>query len=167
MTVPSLKKHSVDSFAALLLFAMYVLFLLFLLLFGAGNYKASVNGLETNNNLYTATSYITTRFHQQTQTDPVSLEDFQGTKALCFRECISQKDYCTYIYFYEGALKELFTAADSQADLSMGTSLAQLSDFQIENIEDTFFRITLEDRTGHTSTFFLHPGLPANGTSDN
>ena len=158
MTVPSQKKHSIDSFAALLLFAMYVLFLLFLLLFGAGNYKASVNGLETNNNLYTAASYITTRFHQQAQADSVSLEDFQGTRSLCFRERISQKDYCTYIYFYEGALKELFTAADSQADLSMGTSLAQLSDFRIEN---------LEDRAGHTSTFFLSPGLPANGTSDN
>ena len=98
----------------------------------------------------------------------MSLEDFQGTRALCFRERISQKDYCTYIYFYEGALKELFTAADSHADLSMGTSLAQLSDFQIENIEDTFFfvlRWRIEPDI--LPPFFLHPGLPANGTSDN
>ncbi len=147
---------------------MYVLFPPVLLLLVQGNYKASVNGTETNNNLYTATSYITTRFHQQTRGRSCVTGGFSGHQSsLFFRERISQKDYCTYIYFYEGALKELFTAADSHADLSMGTSLAQLSDFQIENIEDTFFRITLEDRTGHTSTFFLHPGLPANGTSDN
>ena len=53
------KNHSIDSLAALLLFAMYVLFLLFLMLFGAGNYQASVKSLDTNNNLYTAASYIT------------------------------------------------------------------------------------------------------------
>ena len=58
------KKHSIDSLAALLLFAMYVLFLLFLMLFGAGNYQASVKNLDTNNNLYTASSYITTKFRQ-------------------------------------------------------------------------------------------------------
>ncbi len=36
------KNHSIDSLAALLLFAMYVLFLLFLMLFVPGNYQASV-----------------------------------------------------------------------------------------------------------------------------
>ena len=58
------KNHSIDSLAALLLFAMYVLFLLFLMLFGAGNYQASVKSLDTNNNLSTAASYITTKFRQ-------------------------------------------------------------------------------------------------------
>ena len=52
------QNHSIDSLAALLLFAMYVLFLLFLMLFGAGNYQASVKSLDTNNHLYTASSYI-------------------------------------------------------------------------------------------------------------
>ena len=109
------KKHSIDSLAALLLFAMYVLFLLFLMLFGAGNYQASVKSLDTNNNLYTAASYITTKFRQH----------------------------------------------DSQADLSMGSNLAQLQDFQIDALENTFYRITLTDTDGHCSSFLLHPGVPA------
>ena len=125
------KNHSIDSLAALLLFAMYVLFLLFLMLFGAGNYQASVKSLDTNNNLYTAASYITTKFRQHDIPGMTSLTELQGTQVLCFQEAIEGKDYCTYIYFDGSHLKELFTASDSRADLSMGTNLAQLQDFQI------------------------------------
>ena len=155
------KNHSIDSLAALLLFAMYVLFLLFLMLFGAGNYQASVKSLDTNNNLYTAASYITTKFRQHDIPGMTSLTELQGTQVLCFQEAIEGKDYCTYIYFDGSHLKELFTASDSQADLSMGTNLAQLQDFQIDALENTFYRITLTDTDGHCSSFLLHPGVPA------
>ena len=67
----------------------------------------------------------------------------------------------TYIYFDGSHLKELFTASDSQDDLSMGTNLAQLQDFQIDALENTFYRITLTDTDGHCSSFLLHPGVPA------
>ena len=80
------------------------------------------------------------------------------TQVLCFQEAIEGKDYCTYIYFDGSHLKELFTASDSQADLSMGTNLAQLQDFQIDTLENTFYRITLTDTDGHCSSFLLHPG---------
>lgn len=155
------KNHSIDSLAALLLFAMYVLFLLFLMLFGAGNYQASVKSLDTNNNLYTAASYITTKFRQHDIPGMTSRTELQGTQVLCFQEAIEGKDYCTYIYFDGSHLKELFTASDSQADLSMGTNLAQLQDFQINALENTFYRITLTDTDGHCSSFLLHPGAPA------
>ena len=90
-----------------------------------------------------------------------SLTELQGTQVLCFQETIEGKDYCTYIYFDGSHLKELFTASDSQADLSMGTNLAQLQDFQIDALENTFYRITLTDTDGHCSSFLLHPGVPA------
>lgn len=155
------KNHSIDSLAALLLFAMYVLFLLFLLLFGAGNYQASVKSLNTNNNLYTAASYITTKFRQHDVPGKTSLTELQGTQTLCFQEDIEGKAYCTYIYFDGSHLKELFTAEGSPADLSMGTDLAQLQNFQIEAVENTFYKITLTDTDGHSSCFLLHPGIPA------
>ena len=99
------KNHSIDSLAALLLFAMYVLFLLFLMLFGAGNYQASVKSLDTNNNLYTAASYITTKFRQHDIPGMTSLTELQGTQVLCFQEAIEGKDYCSYIFFDGSHLK--------------------------------------------------------------
>ena len=35
------------------------------------------------------------------------------------------------------------------------------SDFQIDALENTFYRITLTDTDGHCSSFLLHPGAPA------
>ncbi len=154
------RKHSMDSLATLLLFALYVLFLLFLLLFGAAGYQASVKNLDTNNNLYTAASYITTKFRQHDQDSSIFIADLQGTNALCFQETINKKNYSTYIYFYDNHLKELFTAADSQADISMGTSLAELNDFTVSMEYNGFYKITLTDSRGQTSSFSLHAGVP-------
>ena len=158
-------RHSIDSLAALLLFALFILFLLFMLLFGAGSYQASVRGLDTGNNLYTAASYITTKFRQHDQTDSISVKEFQGTTALCFCEDIEGKDYFTYIYLYKDHLKELFTAADSGADLSMGTSLAELSEFTVDTVNNRFYKISLTDQEGTVSNFWLHPGVPSSDPS--
>lgn len=159
------RKHNIDAFSTLLLFGLYVLFLLFLLLFGAGNYKAAVQDLDTANNLYTASSYIATKFRQHDQAGSITLENIQGTQTLCLQETINQKHYVTYIYFWQNSLKELFTASDSQADLSMGTTIAVLSDFQAELLGETIFHFTLTDENGQHSSFFLHAGTPSSDFS--
>ena len=76
------------------------------MLFGAGNYQASVKSLDTNNNLYTAASYITTKFRQHDIPGMTSLTELQGTQVLCFQEAIEGKDYCTYISFDGSHLKD-------------------------------------------------------------
>ena len=53
-------------------------------LFGAGNYQASVKSLDTNNNLYTAASYITTKFRQHDIPGMTSLTELQGTQAVSY-----------------------------------------------------------------------------------
>lgn len=158
-------KHSIEALATLLLFAMYVLFLLFLLLFGAANYQVSVKSMDTNNNLYTASSYVTTKFRQHDQPGRISLTELHGVQALCFQEDIENKTYATYIYFDGQHLKELFTSTTSQADLSMGTDLAELKEFQIEILYDHFYRITMTDTDGYTSIFLLHPGVPSDDSA--
>lgn len=51
---------------------------------------------------------------------------------------------------------ELFTASDSQANSSAGTAIAALSDFQAEEMEHGFYRITLKSTAGISSRFLLH-----------
>ena len=88
-----------------------------------------------------------------------SLTELQGTQVLFVQGAIEGKITALTFYFDGSHLKELFTASDSQADLSMGTNLAQLQDFQIDALENTFYRITLTDTDGHCSSFLLHPGF--------
>lgn len=156
----SKKQHSVDSLFSLLLFAVFVVFLLLLLLFSAQTYRASVRGLEENNNLRTAAAYITTKFRQHDRDGNIFPGDFRGIPALCFRETIQDKEYTTYLYLQDNTLKELFTASGSDADPEMGTPIARLNSFSCEVQEEAFYRISMEDTEGRTSSFLLHAGPP-------
>lgn len=161
------RKHAIDSLFSLLLFGIFVLFLLFLLLFAAETYRSTVKGLDENQNLRTATSYLTTKFRQHDSQGDVSISNFQDMEALCFQDRINDKDYVTYIYLQGTDLKELFTMADSQASADMGTTLAQLAAFSVEETPEGYYKITMEDENGADACFLLHPGSPDMARKEN
>ena len=76
--------------------------------------------------------------------------------ALCFRDTLNDQDYITYIYLDQGNLKELFTSDSSSANASAGTTIAQLSDFQISESRPGFYSFELKDSEGNKETFYLH-----------
>lgn len=155
------KDHSVDLLFSIFLFGMYVLFLLLMLLFSARAYQQAVKGTEENYNLRTAMSYLTVKIRQHDNGQDVSLTDFHGTEALCLMDEIEGTEYAAYIYLYDGQLKELFTTAGSTASLSMGTNIASLDSFIIEETPEGFYRISMEDTSGAAASFLIHPGAPA------
>lgn len=154
------KRHITDSLFSLVLFGMFVLFLLLLLLFSGETYRASMRGLEENQNLRTAAAYITTKFHQHDSPQNTSVVEFQGMPALCFTDSIDGIPYHTYIYLQDQTLKELFTAEASLASVDMGTPVAELFSFEISETPEGFYSFTLTDKNGATSHFLLHPGNP-------
>lgn len=155
------RDHSVDLLFSILLFGTYVLFLLLMLLFAAKAYRNAVKGTDENYHLRTAMSYITVKIRQHDNGQDVFLGEIQGTEALCLTDDIDGKTYTTYIYLYDGQLKELFTSDESGASLSMGTVIASLNSFIIEETPEEFYRISMEDINGSTGTFLIHPGAPA------
>ena len=154
------KKHSSDLLASLLLFGLYVLLLLLLLLFAARAYRNAVQGTDENSNLRTAMSYLTVKIRQHDNDTDVFTDTIEDTEALCLTDKIDGQTYITYIYLYDGELKELFTTRQSDAALSMGTTIASLVSFSIDETPEHFYRISLTDHNGHTGSLLLHPGTP-------
>ena len=122
--------HSISSLFSLLLFGIFVLFLMLMLLFSARIYQQTVKQTDSDSELGTAITYLTTKFRQHDQADEIFSGTLDGTPALCFRDKINEKDYITYIYLKDENLMELFTASDSQASSSAGTVISSLSDFK-------------------------------------
>ena len=120
-------RHPVAELASLLLFGIFVLFLLLMLLFSARIYQQTVKNTNAEN-----------------------------LSALCFRDTLNDQDYITYIYLDQGNLKELFTSDSSSANASAGTTIAQLSDFQISESRPGFYSFELKDSEGNKETFYLH-----------
>ena len=145
--------HSISSLFSLLLFGIFVLFLMLMLLFSARIYQQTVKQTDSDSELGTAITYLTTKFRQHDQADEIFSGTLDGTPALCFRDKINEKDYITYIYLKDENLMELFTASDSQASSSAGTVISSLSDFQVKEMEHGFYRLSLEILPGFPLSF--------------
>ena len=152
--------HSISSLFSLLLFGIFVLFLMLMLLFSARIYQQTVKQTDSDSELGTAITYLTTKFRQHDQADEIFSGTLDGTPALCFRDKINEKDYITYIYLKDENLMELFTASDSQASSSAGTVISSLSDFQVKEME----RLSLENTSGVSTQFLLHSTAVSSGS---
>ena len=63
--------HSVSSLFSLLLFGVFVLFLILMLLFSARIYQQTVKQTDSDSELGTAATYLTTKFRQHDSGDEI------------------------------------------------------------------------------------------------
>lgn len=156
----SRRSHSIDTLFVITLLGLFLIFLLMMLLFSTQAYRTAVEGNQENNNLYTASAYITEKFRQHDSSQSVSLDTLDNLPAFCMTDTIDGTSYVTYIYLLEHQLKELFTAKGNVPSPEMGISIASLETFQAEETSEGFYRISMEDLQGHTTSLLLHPGPP-------
>lgn len=159
------RSHSVDTLFSVFLFGLFLVFLVILLIFCARAYEASVKGQETNSSLYTASTYVTAKFRRHDTGGSIRISDFGDSQALCMSDTIEDQEYITYIYLQDGNLKELFAQAQTEPFPEMGTVIASLKSFVIEEasdeeVQDTYYRITMEDRNGAEASLLLHKDVP-------
>ncbi|MEG1658167.1 MAG: DUF4860 domain-containing protein [Oscillibacter sp.] len=150
------KKFQMDGVLVLLLTAVFAACLLLVLLTGAGGYRRLTERDRAADARRTALQYVATKVRQGDTAGGVTLREFGGLPALCLTDTVDGAVYETYLYEYDGYLRELFAAADaglSPADgekvlESHGLTLA-LSDglLQIETAETA---LTLSLRSGGT-----------------
>lgn len=155
------RRHPIDNLFTIALLGLFLIFLLMMLLFSAQAYRTAVAGTQVNNNLYTASAYITAKFRQHDSSETISIDTLGGSPALCMTDTVNDTPYVTYIYLKDQRLKELFTAAGNTPSAQMGTDIASLNDFQIEQESGDFYRITLEDSDGNRSSLVLHSSAPS------
>ena len=100
----SSRSHSVCRLFTVVLLGLFLIFLLVMLLFSAQAYRTATKGTQQNNNLYTASSYISVKFHQHDSSQSIFTDTVDGSPALCMTDTVNDQQYITYIY-----LKDLKT----------------------------------------------------------
>lgn len=78
--------HSVSSLFSLLLFGIFALFLMLMLLFSARVYQQTVKQTDSDSELGTAVTYLTTKFRQHDRDDGIFSGSIDNIPALCFRD---------------------------------------------------------------------------------
>ena len=135
------KHFIVDILFVLALFGVFAVSALALVTIGADVYQHTVEDMGVNYESRTAVSYIMEKVRQNDTADSIFLTDLENVPALCMLSEIDEETYCTYLYLYDGHLKELFM---------------DLQEFSLSYASDDLIRISLRTASGEDHTFYIH-----------
>lgn len=99
----------------MLLFLVFVLCALFTVLFGGRVYENIGVRMEENYSGSVALHYVANKVRQGDRAGLVRVVEIEGTPVLELAQEINDARYVTWIYYREGAIRELFTREDSRA----------------------------------------------------
>lgn len=117
------RTQSIGSLTALLLFAVFAVCVLVVLLTGAGTYRRLTERDQAAFDSRTAARYVTTRVRQADRAEGLSLRKIDGLDALVLTEQIDGEPYETWIYCYDGHLRELFVRGGTQVQPESGETI--------------------------------------------
>ncbi len=161
-------KHIVDIMFVIALFSIFVLSAIFLISIGAGIYSKTMSTMTSNFNSRTAVAYIMEKARQSDVHDSVSVGDFDGNEALVITSTVHDKDYITYIYEYEGVIKELMVRTDITLSPSAGQDIIAVDSFHITPVNDSLVRcsVVMEEKESYEFYIDIRSGQFEGGAED-
>ena len=145
------KKHMIDILFPIILFFIFAISAIIVLLLAANVYRSTAKGLTTDYLTGTSLAYVSEKIHQNNEAGAISIGTLGHTDAVVIRQHYEDKPYCTYIYFYDGALRELFVREGTDVSPADGTEILELEAFTIEPISDSLIRFTARDARGQSN----------------
>ena len=148
-------KHMVDILFVISLFCVFAFSALMLVIIGADVYKKTVSHMDENYATRTAYAYLSEKIRQNDHTDSVSVTTFGDSDALVLTETVSGTDYYTYLYLYDGSIRELFSDTPKSLGPSAGRSIMDCNDFRISQISPDLYYFYLEDASGQSTDLYV------------
>jgi len=152
-------KTKTGGLMALLLFGLFAVCMLLVLQTGADVYKKLTARDRMTYEKRTAVQYLTTKVRQADAEGWIRVGELDGYQALVITETIDDKEYCTWIYCYDGYIRELFAAADSGLTADAGEKVLEAENFRVWQEMNTIgAEITATDGSTQQAFFYLRSG---------
>ncbi len=143
------KKHVIDLIFPIALFFVFAACSLIVVLMASNIYSSTTRDSETGFETRTALSYVTEKIHQSDENGDVSISEFDGLDALAIhQEFGGSKSYTTYIYEYEGSLRELFIQDGVNASASDGKEILKVKSFTMKQISTSILEFSCTSSEG-------------------
>lgn len=144
MNTRSQKNHGIDALFPITLFLVLTIFALMVIVLAAKIYENTTANSHRNHQSRIALSYISEKVHQS-EDCAISIEQFETTNALTLTRFYEGNRYDTYIYYYDGALRELFAKEDVGFSLSDGKVILELQEFSMKEIANGLLYFSCTD----------------------
>ena len=148
-------KPIVDILFLLALFSVFLISALFIVLFGAKIYRKTVSNMDVNFKSRTALSYVTEKMRQFDHSGGAAVIHYGDTPVLVLNEHVGDNDYSTFLYEQDGYLTELTTRSDYDFNLTGGTQVVPIRDFNVERVSDSLYLFSLTDENGESISYYV------------
>ena len=155
------RSNKIDTIFILALITLFATTAIVLVLIGAKQYRLITDTMNQNHKKRTISSYLAEKIRQNDAINHVFISNLESVPALCILTEENEISYTTYIYYYNGALRELVVTKDSVFSLSSGQEIIELNDFTPELVDQKLIRTEITYTNGETQIlyFFLHSGI--------
>ncbi len=139
--------HNFSLVFVLFLVCIFVLCSLFIILFGGAVY----NGIRERGDegaLNTGLSYLTNKLRAYDEQGLISIESFDGEPVLALKSADLDVPYVTYIFCYDGALRELSADPSMDFDPAGGEPIVEAESLAIDALSEQALQLTLHDADG-------------------
>ncbi len=126
-----------------------------LVLIGAKHYRSVTNDMTGNHEKRISSSYLAEKIRQNDCEDAITLCTIMETPALSIRTTEGSASYTTYIYFYDGYLRELVVTETSVFSLAGGQPIMELQSIHFSMENEALIRTDVTDLQGNTQTMYI------------
>ncbi len=150
------KHFMVDFIFTLSLFGVFAVSALLVVVIGANVYRSTVSTQEANAVKRISLAYIAEKIRQNDASGNIRVGDVEGEPALILDSTYGDDTYSTYIYTYEGSLRELFVKSSAEPALMAGQAITDVSSFSIEQASEQLYRITVSDEQDNILSMYVN-----------
>lgn len=146
----------------MLLFLVFIMCALFTVLAGSKVYENISSRMDQTYTGSVALQYVANKVRQGDADKAVAVKTEDGQPVLEIRETIEGGDYITWIYYYEGSIRKLFTYEDSGLGLADGLEILACDGLTITQ-DGQLLHVTTLGTGGGSLTLSLRSGRTVTG----
>lgn len=150
-----MKKNNVTGVLVLLVFAVFMISILFVLLAGADVVQKLTDRDQRSYQQRTAVQYMTMRVHQADQEGMVEVRKVADQDVLVLAEMIEGCRYETLVYYDDGYLREMFSEAGLNLPLEFGEKILPAAGFFAQK-QDDILNLQIDLADGSSQSVILH-----------
>ena len=141
----------------MLLFLVFIMCALFTVLAGSKVYENISSRMDQTYTGSVALQYVANKVRQGDMDGSVEVKTIDGQPVLELREAIEGGDYVTWIYYYDGSIRELFTYEDSGLGLADGLEILECDGLDLKQ-DGQLLQVTTLGTGGGSLTLSLRSG---------
>lgn len=147
--------RTIDTIFILALLAVFGITSFFVIMIGARQYQNIADRMSGNYETRTVSSYLEEKLNQSDIAGSASVITLDSVDALALTNIVNDVSYTTYIYAYDGYLREITVSSDISVSPGSGQKIIETGAMQIDALTNNLYQFTITDTTGTDYSLYI------------